>query len=215
MSQAVLLDEVRGLIAARERDGVAGLAQRIGPSEWADVVPHLDPAEISALIQWLPDEEVPELLAELDPHQAATILRTLTRHDAADLLEAMAPDDATDVVDELPDAIAEQILIQMEAAEAAELRELLAFPSDTAGGIMTPAYVAVAPDLRTDQAIAALRQVVEEAETLSYVYVLNPQERLLGVLPLHRLVLGRADRPVHEFMITDPIRSGCGPMPKR
>jgi magnesium transporter len=206
MTHAALLDEVRGLIAARERDGVAGLADRVGPAEWADLVPNLDPPEVSALIQWLPDEEVSELLAELDPHEAATILRTLTRHEAADLLEAMDPDDATDVVEVLPDPVAEQILVQMEPAEAAELRELLAFPPDSAGGIMTPAYVAIAPELRADQAIAALRMVAEQAETLSYVYVLDPGEHLLGVLPLHALVFSRADRPVREFMITDPIR---------
>jgi magnesium transporter len=206
MAQVALLDEVRGLIAARERDGIVGLAERIGPAEWADVVPQLDSPEISALIQWLPDEEIPELLAELDPHQAASILRTLTRHEAADLLEAMAPDDATDVVEELPDSVAEQILVEMEPAEAAELRELLAYPPDSAGGIMTPAYVAVAPDLRANEAIAALRRVAEEAETLSYVYVLDPQEQLLGVLPLHHLVFSAPDRQVREFMITDPIR---------
>ena len=114
---------------------------------------------------------MPELLAELEPADAAAILRTLSQPVAADLLEAMDPDDATDVVEELPEAEAEQILIQMEPAEAAEIRELLAFPPDSAGGVMTPAFVAVAPDLRADQAIAALRRVAEDAETLYYAYV--------------------------------------------
>jgi len=200
-----LLTHVRALIRARDRAGVAGLAERVDAVGWADVVPSLSPPEVAALLQWLPDAEVPELLAELDPFQAADILRTLSRHEAADLLEAMAPDDATDVIEELPDAEAEQILVQMEPAEAAELRGLLAYPPDSAGGLMTPAFVAVAPGLRADQAVAALRRVAEEAETVNHVYVVDG-ETLLGVLSLHRLVLSRSDTPVRHLMVTDPIR---------
>src|SRR5262249_25349216 len=138
MAHNTLLDDVRDLIAAREREGVGGLAGRVGPTEWAELIPRLTPQEIAVLIQWLPDAELREWLAELDPADAAAILRTLSKPVAADLLEAMDPDDATDVVEELPEAEAEQILIQMEPAEAAEIRELLAFPPDTAGGMMTP-----------------------------------------------------------------------------
>jgi magnesium transporter len=206
MAGEALLAEVRGLIAARTRDGVTGLAGQISPAEWAGIIPNLEPAEVSALIQWLPEEELPELLAELDPHRAAAILRTLAHSAAADVLEAMDPDDATDVVERLPAPVAEQILVHMKPAEAAELRELLAFPPESAGGIMTPAFVAVAPQLRAGNAIAALRRVAEEAETLSYVYVVDPVDTLLGVLPLHELVFARPERPVAELMITDPIR---------
>ena len=206
MVAAELLDEVRTLLARREREGVAGLSERVGPAEWAAVVPLLSPSEVSALIQWLPDAQVPQLLAELDPHEAAAILRALTVHEAADFLEAMNPDDATDVIDAMPDAEAEDVLVHMEPEEARDIRELLSFDEDSAGGIMTPAFVAISPGLKVDQAIAALRRVAEEAETLSYIYVLDADERLLGVLPLHQLVLSRPDRHVGDFMITDPIR---------
>jgi magnesium transporter len=161
---------------------------------------------VAVLIQWLPDSELPELLAELEPGDAATILRSLSQPAAADLLEAMDPDDATDVVEELPHAEAEQILIHMEPAEAAEIRELMAFPSDSAGGVMTPAFVAVDPGLRADQAIAALRRVAEEAETMYYAYVVDHDEHLLGVLSLRNLVLARPQTPVRDLMVHDPIR---------
>lgn len=206
MTHTTLLNDVRDLIAAREREGVSGLAGQVGPAEWADLVPRLDSKELAVLIQWLPDDELPELLAELAPSDAAAILRTLSQPVAADLLEAMDPDDATDVVEELPERDAEQILIQMEPTEAAEIRELLAFPPDSAGSVMTPAFVAVAPNLRADQAIAALRRVAEDAETLYYAYVIDPEEKLLGVLSLRNLVLARSETPVEALMVRDPIR---------
>jgi len=86
------------------------------------------------------------------------------------------------------------------------LRELMAYPPDTAGGIMTPAFVAIAPDLRADETVDALRRVAEEAETISYVYVVDPEEHLLGVLSLHALVLTRPETPVQDIMIRDAIR---------
>lgn len=201
-----LLAEVRALIQARQREGVALLARRTSPAAWADVVPHLDAGEIAVLMQWLPDEAIPALLSELDPSQAAAILRTLSRNEAADVLEAMSPDDAIDVIAELPEAEAQQILVEMEPAEAAELRELAAYPPDTAGGIMTPAFTAISPDLQADQAIVALRRVAEQAETLYYVYVLDPEEHLLGVLSLHGLVLASPQTPVRALMI-EPVIS--------
>jgi magnesium transporter len=206
VTHTTLLDDVRELIAAREREGVSGLAGRIGPAEWGELAPRLDANELALLIQWLPDTDVPELLAELAPAEAAAILRTLSQSVAADLLEAMDPDDATDVVEELPRAEAEQILIQMEPAEAAEIRELLSFPAESAGGLMTPAFVAVAPDLRADHAIAALRRVAEDVETLYYAYVIDAEEHLLGVLSLRNLVLARPETPVATLMVRDPIR---------
>jgi magnesium transporter len=204
--QADLLSEVRDLIAARERDGIAGLAQSIGPSEWADVVPHLDPPEVAVLIQWLPDEEVPQLLAELDPSEAAEILRTLTRTQAVDLLEAMDPDDATDVIEELPESEADLILVEMEPEAAKDIRVLMAYPPETAGGIMTPSFVAIAPDLSAAEAIAALRLVSEKTETISYVYVVGENDRLLGVLSLRELVLTRPDTLVEAIMVRGPVR---------
>ena len=206
MATDELLTEVRALIAEREQSGIRGLADELGPADWADIVPRLDPPEIAILLQWLPDAEIPQLLEELDPADAAAILRTLSRPEAADLLEAMDPDDATDVVEELPDAEAEQILVQMEPAEAAEIRELLAYPPDSAGGLMTPAFVAVAPNLRADQAITALRRVAEEAETVNYVYVIDDAEHLLGVLSLHNLVLTRPETPVRNLMAPEVAR---------
>jgi magnesium transporter len=196
-----VLAEVRALIQARQREGFASLVRRIGPAGWAGVAPRLDPGEIAVLLQWLPDEEIPILLSALEPFQAAAVLRTLSRNVAADVLEAMPPDDAIDVIAAMPDTEARQILVEMEPAEAAELRELAAYPPETAGGMMTPAFTAISPDLQADQAIVALRRVAEQAETLHYVYVLDPEEHLLGVLSLHRLVLVPPETPVRVLMV--------------
>lgn len=198
--------EIQDLLTDRERDGIVGLADRVSSAELADIVHELEPNELGVLLESLPGDQVTALLEELEPGQAAAILRTFSRPDAADLLEQMAPDDATDVLAEFQPNEAEQLLVEMEPADAAEIRELAAYPSDTAGGIMTPAFTAIDPEMRADEAILALRKVAAEAETIYYVYVLDAEEHLLGVLSLHRLVLSAPETPVRALMIADPFR---------
>ena len=201
-----LLAEVQALIREREREGVRGLAERIGPPEWADLVPQLEPGEVAVLLQWLPDEEIPALLEELPPAEAARILRTLAEPEAAALLEEMDPDDAADVLENFPSPTMDQILVRMRAEDAAEIRGLAAYPPDSAGGIMTPAFVAVAADATSDQAISAIRRLVDEAETVNYIYVVDADRHLLGVLSLYRLLLSTGETPVSELMAPTTVR---------
>jgi magnesium transporter len=201
-----LLEEIQELIREREREGVAGLAERVGPAEWAALVPRLDPPEVAVLLQWLPDEEIPEVLEELDPHDAAAILRTLSRQQAAELLAEMDPDDAADVVETLSEPEASQILVRMDPEEADEIRRLGAFEPDTAGGIMTPEFVAVAADATTDGAIAAIRSLAGEAETADYVYVVDAERHLMGVLSLYRLMLSPGTTPVTDLIAPTTVR---------
>jgi magnesium transporter len=201
-----LREEIQGLIREREQEGIRGLAERVGPAEWADLIPQLDPGEVAVLLQWLPDDEVPEVFEELDPASAASILRTLSANEAAEVLGAMDPDDAVDVIENLPAPDVDQILVRMQPADAAEIRELAAYDPETAGGLMTPAYVAVSQTATTEQAIAAIRQLVDEAETVNYVYVVDGERHLLGVLSLYRLMLSRADTPVIELMAPTTVR---------
>ncbi|HEX2625598.1 MAG TPA: magnesium transporter [Candidatus Limnocylindrales bacterium] len=203
---ADLLAEVQALIHERERDGVLGMAELIGPAEWADLVPQLEPTEVAVLIQWLPDDEIAAILEELPPSEAARILRTLSANEAAPLLGEMDPDDAADVVEQLPDETATAILVRMSPAEAAEIRELSAYEPDSAGGIMTPAFVAVSKEATAAQATAAIRRLVDEAETVNYVYVVDDERHLLGVLSLYRLLLSPVSTPVEQLMAPSTVR---------
>jgi len=203
---ADLLAEVQALIREREREGVLGLAELIAPSEWADLVPQLEPNEVAVLIQWLPDEEIASILEELPPSEAARILRTLSAPEASELLGEMDPDDAADVVEQLPPDDAAEILVRMKPADAAEIRELSEYPPDSAGGIMTPEYVAVPHGATSAQAITAIRRLVDEAETVNYVYVIDEGRHLLGVLSLYRLLLSPDDTPVEKLMAPSTVR---------
>jgi magnesium transporter len=200
--RAELLDAVRRGDAATARS----LARRVAGEAAIDLLDGLESPELARLFTILGDDVLGDVIAELDPHDAARILSRMSNAQVADLLEAIDPDDAADIVVEIDPHAAEAILVEMAPDEASEIRTLMAYPPDTAGGIMTPAFVSVSPTLRADQAVAALRVVAEEAETVNYVYVQDTDDELLGVLSLHRLVLTRPDTPVRDLMITDVVK---------
>ncbi len=206
--QQTLLEEIREAVSSGDGARARSCANRMLEVDALALLEDLTPTELSRLFAILGDESLAMLLSRLDDRDAARILARMTASQAADILEEIDPDDATDIFAEVEQAdptTAGTILVEMEPDEAAEIRDLMAYPADTAGGIMTPAFVAVFPDLRADETVRALRKVAEEAETINYVYVVDREEKLLGVLSLHRLVLSRPDRPVGELMESDVI----------
>jgi magnesium transporter len=204
-AQPSLLEQLREAVAAGDGDLARALAARMLEEDALALLEDLEPDELTRLFAILGDEALAELLARLDDRDAAGILSRMTAAQAADILEEADPDDAADILEEVDPEVARDILVAMEPEEAEELRELLAYPSDTAGGLMTPAFVAVAPDLRADETVVALRKVAEEAETVNYVYVIDGNDRLLGVLSLHNLVFSRPETTIRELMLTDVV----------
>lgn len=165
----------------------------------------LSSTQLQLLFELIGDEQAAETLGILEAEQAATILSKIAVTDRAEILEAMSPDDATDILTVFTGDSAEQVLINMDPVGAQLLRELATYPPETAGGRMTPAFVALDPELRADQAVAALRRVAERAETIHYIYVTDDDERLLGVLALRRLVLSPPSTRIRDLMQRDVV----------
>ncbi|HLT18594.1 MAG TPA: magnesium transporter [Thermomicrobiales bacterium] len=199
--------ELRHAVAAGDLARVLSLLrEHFDDHELATRLEAVPGPQLRSLLRFIGDDESARLLSRLDAAGAAALLDRLAVSDAADILEVMAPDDAADVIAEIPPSEAAEILIEMEPAEADELRELMEYPPDTAGGRMTPAFVAVDPELRVDETIRALRQVAQTAETINYVYVIDDDGVLLGVLLLRDLVLNPPATRIRDLMVTDVVQ---------
>ena len=144
----------------------------------------------------------------MEPETQVEVLEKLDPARAADILEEMSPDDAADLVADLSDESREEILALMERDEAEELGELLAYPEDTAGGMMTTEFVAVPASLTCAEAIDRLREMEPDAETIYYVYVTDEEDRLVGVLSLRDLIVAQPATPVAEVMLAEPVAVG-------
>ncbi len=121
-------------------------------------------------------------------------------------MRLLALDDAADVVQAAPVEVRQALLDLLDVAARREVTALLAYSEDVAGGLMDPRFVRLRPDLSVDEAISYIRrQARDTSATLDYGYVLDPEQRLLGVVSLVRLLNSSADRKVQEVMKTSPV----------
>jgi CBS domain-containing protein len=178
------------------------------PADIAEILSDLTPRAGEALIGSLDNEMVADTLEEFEPEFQASMLNIFDDERAADVLEAMTPDDAADLLGELPPERREELLRLMEEEEEEEVRELLAYAEDTAGGLMTTEYVTVPPEITAAQAIELLREEARKAETIFYVYVVDGEEHLLGVFSLRELILAQPGAKVADFMERKVIKVG-------
>ena len=170
------------------------------PADLAEILSDLNRTESNKFLEALDVKTVADALEEVEPDFQASLVESMPDEKVADILEEMAPDEAADLLAELPEDRSDQLLKLMEHEDAEDVRKLLTYPEDTAGGIMTTEYVDIDPDLTAEQAIAVLRENAEEAETIFYVYVTDADNHLLGVFSLSDLVLAKPGTPVKEFM---------------
>lgn len=203
--QTLSASTLRDLLETRDAAKLVRLAPTLHASEWVDLIHQLDDDEVATLLDLLPDDIAVEILAELDPEAAADLLAKGTPASTAAIIAEMEPDDAADVVAEMDDDRAAEVLSELPSEDASTLRELLAYPEGSAGALMTPEFVAIAPMLRADQAIEALRAIAADAEVTNYVYVLDRQDHLLGVLSLRNLVLAQPHEQVQNLMIVPAV----------
>jgi len=178
---------------------------RLHPADIADIVEQLSPQEGAEVIEGLDTESAADVMAEAETETQVAIMRHLDSDTQTDILEEMEPDEAADVLEALPDSMSDKLLEQMEPEEAEDVKELMAYDHDTAGGLMTTELVAISADLSCDETINRLRELAPKAETIYYVYVVDSEERLVGVLSLRDLVIAPPSTIVYDIMVKNVI----------
>lgn len=174
---------------------------KLHPADIAAILQDLDPHTGQELIASLPDEALAEALQEVPSEVQVAVLSDLEPERAADVLQEMEPDEAADLVADLPPETGEDLLDLMELAEAKDVRALLAYPADSAGGIMTTEFASVPAGLTVGRALEYLRksEQAQESELLYYVYILREGGKLEGVVRLRHLVLAPWDAPLADY----------------
>jgi len=176
------------------------------PADVAEILGDVSEAQATDLIHRLfLRHAAAEPLGEMDPDDSAELVVRLDREEAAEILSRMDPDDAVDLLLELPDDIQEELLSRLSRADADVLTDLLAYPPDTAGGLMSPEIIPLSLQLTAQQAIDLLRRRAEEAETVYYAYAVDDEKTLLGVLSLRDMALAPPQTSLRDLVIRDAV----------
>lgn len=186
-----LKDELDGFHSA----DLADILPELKPEERLLCFKNIDEEKAADMVEYLSPQLQVELLGDIDEELASRIISKLPHDSAADVLGDMEDDESQTYLDKLPHKFSE------------EVRELLTYNEDTAGGIMTPVVMTVNVDMTVEEVLSSIReQVQQENLELYYVYVVDKQNHLLGVISLRKLLTSSVNQKVEDIMITDIVR---------
>ncbi|GAB4501270.1 MAG: CBS domain-containing protein [Anaerolineales bacterium] len=170
------------------------------PADVAEIISDLNRLETGQLLEAMNVEQVADTLEHVETEFQVELVESMPDEKLADLLEEMEPDEAADLLAELPEERSRRLVALMEKEDADDVRLLLKYPEDSAGGIMTTSYAYVSPEMSAAQAIQSLRKMADDVESFAYIYVLDATDHLQGVFELTDLLFAEDQTIVSDFM---------------
>jgi magnesium transporter len=194
------IQEIKSLIEKNQSQSLKKIIDEMRAADVADLIEHLDHDERLHVFELLKPEGAGEVLLEMEPPLQERILSDLDNEAISEIVEELDSDDAADLVGDLPDKRAKEIIETVEDDVSKELKKLLPYPEDSAGGIMALEYVAVYAEDTIEKAIETIRQKREEVENLYHLFVTDDQNRLVGIVSMNVLILEPPYRKIKEIM---------------
>lgn len=209
MERHISKEDFSNLVLKGSAEEIKQSLDELQPFEIADLVQSLESEDRSRVIDSLDRETASQVILEFEPEVRQELLKRLDLGEIAHLVEEMDSDDATDVIGELPDETARLVLDKLPRDEVEEVETLLKYPEDSAGGIMQKELVEVREDSTVADAISWIRLIAEDVEDFHEIYVVDENEKLLGVVTPRRLLLSNPRTAVKNIM--EPVEITATP----
>ncbi len=171
------------------------------PADLASIITNISHQHIQTVLISLDTETAGEAIHELDPELRSRVISEMDSELASDILEEMEPDEAADVLGDLSEEKAKELLELMDAEEAEDIQELMEHEDDTAGGLMNNSFLTINPAMTAGEGLTEVKRHAEEIEMISYAYVVDGEERLIGVVSLRELLISPPETPVADIMV--------------
>jgi len=200
-------DVLHEMIAAQDVGQIESILSGLGSRDTALAISRLSAEDRNQLLTLIAPADAAEVIAEISQAQAADIIEELAPDQAVAIINEIPSDRQADLLGELDDEEAQAILGRMSPADANDARQLLSYPPDTAGGIMITEYLACRQRQRIGEVIAEFQANRDKYADYSvqYMYVIDPDGRLVGVLRMRDLLFSPRDAIVSEIMIDKPV----------
>ena len=196
---------IRRLLADKKYQSLKDILVTLEPADIAAVFEELDEERMPLLFRLLPKEQAAETFAELEPDWQELLIRGFSDTELREVINELYVDDAADLVEEMPANVVKRILAQADPQMRREINEILRFPENSAGSIMTTEYVSLRPKMTVAEAIRRIRRTGVDKETIYTCYVTEGR-KLLGTVSVKDLLLAEDDdTPVSRIMDTNVI----------
>ncbi len=207
MSFEKLYAQIREDLEQRDLEAVKRALKDENPVYVAQLIRVLPLAEQGPVFRVLAKDLAVEVFEQLNVEEKQTLLSSFQEEKALELISGLDPDDQVELLDELPAKVAKRLLSRLSSEDRQAVGLLMGYKPDTAGRIMTPEYVSLRESMTVREALAKIRRVSTERETIYYCYVTDNTRNLRGVVSLKDLVLADEETVIRELMETDIVSS--------
>ncbi|MGN0385434.1 MAG: magnesium transporter [Lachnospiraceae bacterium] len=194
------MDEIKELLTTRQYTTLRQRLAEMNEADVASLLEELPEEEILKVFRILPKNLAADVFSYLEVENQQLIITSMSEKDAAGIINNLMADDATDLLEEMPANIVKRILANASPEMRRDINHLLRYPEDSAGSLMTVEYVDLKENLTVEEAIARIRKVGVDSETINICYVLDAQRTLLGTVALRYLLLSDADEIIGDIM---------------
>ena len=197
------VDETKQFIEERKYFDLKNLlADSLAP-DIVEIIESLDISEQVIVFRLLSKETAAEVFSLLDHDAQEELLANFGEERVKAIFEEMDPDDLTELFDELPDKVVRQLVRLLPPAERSMVNRFMGYPEDSAGRLMTPEFIKLRQHISADEAIAKIRRIGLDKETIYYSYVVDEKGKLIGTVSLKDLLLAPPDRKIEDIMTTN------------
>lgn len=196
------LELMRGQVKLRKKEEKL---KKVRPEDLADYLEQTNVINARKFLRILDTEKAADVISNLNINYQTSLFKSFRAEKAAKLLAFIDPDEAVDVLLTLSKSRRNEIINLLEEGVREDILRLLDLSKNTIGGLITTEYFYVKPDNSVRQVIDKIREVARDFSVLDYVYVINKQDELVGVVSLHELLLQNLDTPVYKFMTQNVI----------
>lgn len=194
------LQEIRTYLEGKQYTDLRQLLEEMNDADIAGVMEMLQPEDMLKVYRILPKDMAADVFSYLEMESRQAVISSLSDKEAAGVIENLMADDAVDFLEEMPANVVERLLANASPDTRRTINQLLAYPEDSAGSIMTVEYVSLKESMTVDQAIERIRQVGLDSETINICYVLDAKRCLVGTVALRYLLLSGGDEVIGEMM---------------
>ena len=179
----------------------------MNPMDVAGLFDGLDEKQIPLMFRLLPKEQAAETFVEMEPEAKELLIRGFSDNELKEVLDELYVDDAADIVEEMPANVVQRILKHADPEMRSSINQILRYPEDSAGSIMTTEYVSLRPHMTVEEAILRIRRQGVDKETIYTCFVTDAQRRLEGVVTIKDLLMNPYDMKIQDIMDENVIKA--------
>lgn len=202
-----MVEKLQELLENRRFSELHKLLESMNSADLPSILEELDEEKIVIVYRLLSKDMAAEVFVELDSDMQEKLINSLTDKELKSVINDIFMDDTVDLIEEMPANVVKRILKVKKPEDRKLINELLKYPDDSAGSIMTTEFVDLKENMTIEDAIAKIRKVGEDAESVYTCYVLDLTRKLIGVVSLRDIILAKADCLVKDIMDTNFIKA--------